>query len=79
MFATDRVLLDFVCVGIPDLRPQPLGGKKPCVFDPFRGRVTSIVDARIKRHEASGVDCTPIAVAIAPRKSCGETENEVAA
>lgn len=53
------------------------GGAKLRVVDPFCGRGTTIFAARIKGHQAYGIDCSPIAIAIARAKLAETTEDEV--
>jgi hypothetical protein len=55
------------------------GGKKLRVLDPFCGRGTTIFAARIKGHKAYGIDCSPIAIAIARAKLAETTEADVIA
>ena len=50
------------------------GGAKLRVVDPFCGRGITIFAARIKGHQAYGIDCSPIAIAIA-RAKLAETTN----
>lgn len=49
------------------------------VLDPFCGRGTTIFAARIKGHKAYGIDCSPIAIAIARAKLAQTTEANVVA
>jgi hypothetical protein len=55
------------------------GGNKLRVLDPFCGRGTTIFAARIKGHKAYGIDCSPIAIAIARAKLAETTEADVVA
>jgi len=55
------------------------GGDKLRVLDPFCGRGTTIFAARIKGHKAYGIDCSPIAIAIARAKLAETTEADVVA
>lgn len=56
-----------------------VGGVELKVLDPFCGRGTTIFAARIKRHKAFGIDCSPIAIAIARAKLVETTDAEVIA
>jgi DNA modification methylase len=49
------------------------------VLDPFCGRGTTIFAARIKGHKAYGIDCSPIAIAIARAKLAETSEKDVVA
>ena len=49
------------------------------VFDPFCGRGTTLYAARLKGHQAYGIDCSPIAIAIARAKLAETTETDVVA
>lgn len=49
------------------------------VLDPFCGRGTTIFAARIKGHKAYGIDCSPIATAIARAKLALSTVEDVTA
>src|SRR5215469_1389660 len=49
------------------------------VLDPFCGRGTTIFAARLNGHRAYGIDCSPIATAIARAKLSMTTEDEVLA
>jgi len=55
------------------------GGVRLRVLDPFCGRGTTIFAARIKGHKAFGIDCSPIAIAIARAKLAHTTDAEVIA
>lgn len=55
------------------------GGVGLKVLDPFCGRGTTIFAARIKGHKAFGLDCSPIAIAIARAKLAETTDVEVIA
>jgi hypothetical protein len=55
------------------------GGVRLRVLDPFCGRGTTIFAARIKGHKAFGIDCSPIAIAIARAKLVETTDAEVIA
>lgn len=52
-------------------------GQSLSILDPFCGRGTSIYAARIKGHEAFGIDSSPIATAIARAKAANCTAAEV--
>lgn len=54
-------------------------GKELQVFDPFCGRGTTIFAARLEGHRSHGIDCSPIAIAIARAKVAQTTEAEVLA
>ena len=47
------------------------------VFDPFCGRGTTLYAARLKGLQAYGIDCSPIAIAIARAKLAETTETDV--
>jgi hypothetical protein len=47
------------------------------VADPFCGRGTTIFAARLKVHQAYGIDASPIAIAIARAKLAETTDEEV--
>lgn len=47
------------------------------VLDPFCGRGTTIFAARLKGHQAFGIDSSPIAIAIARAKLANSTEDQV--
>src|SRR5271163_91551 len=47
------------------------------VLDPFCGRGTTIFAARLKGHQAYGIDSSPIAIAIARAKLAETTDEEV--
>jgi len=49
------------------------------VLDPFCGRGTTIFAARLHGHQAYGIDCSPIAIAIARAKLAETTDAEVLA
>jgi hypothetical protein len=49
------------------------------VLDPFCGRGTTIFAARLHGHQAYGIDCSPIAIAIARAKLADTTDAEVLA
>ena len=51
--------------------------KKLRVADPFCGRGTTIFAARLKGHQAYGIDASPIAIAIARAKLAETTDEEV--
>ena len=51
--------------------------RKLCVADPFCGRGTTIFAARLKGHQAYGIDASPIAIAIARAKLAETTDEEV--
>jgi len=51
--------------------------KKLRVLDPFCGRGTTIFAARLKGHQAYGIDSSPIAIAIARAKLAETTDGEV--
>jgi hypothetical protein len=53
------------------------GGNKLHVVDPFCGRGTTIFAARLKGHQAYGIDCSPVAVAIARAKLAEASEHDV--
>src|SRR2546427_6659159 len=53
--------------------------KKLRVLDPFCGRGTTIFAARLKGHQSYGIDCSPIAIAIARAKLAETTDAEVLA
>jgi SAM-dependent methyltransferase len=53
--------------------------KKLRVLDPFCGRGTTIFAARLKGHYSYGIDCSPIAIAIARAKLAETTDAEVLA
>jgi hypothetical protein len=53
------------------------GGTGLRVLDPFCGRGTTIFAARIKGHKAFGIDCSPIAIAIARAKLAQTTDANV--
>lgn len=53
------------------------GQKNLKVLDPFCGRGTTIFAARLQGHQAFGLDCSPIAIAIARAKLAMTTETEV--
>ena len=53
------------------------GGAKLRVADPFCGRGTTIFAARLKGHQAYGIDASPIAIAIARAKLAETTDEEV--
>lgn len=55
------------------------GGSKLRVADPFCGRGTTIFAARLKGHQAYGIDASPIAIAIARAKLAETTDGEVLA
>jgi hypothetical protein len=52
-------------------------GTKLRVVDPFCGRGTTIFAARLKGHRCYGIDCSPIAIAIARAKIAQTTAKEV--
>src|ERR1035438_1168925 len=47
------------------------------VLDPFCGRGTTIFAARLQGHQAYGIDCSPIAIAIARAKLAVTTDDQV--
>ncbi len=47
------------------------------VLDPFCGRGTTIFAARLKGHQAYGIDCSPIAIAIARAKLAQTVDSDV--
>jgi DNA modification methylase len=49
------------------------------VLDPFCGRGTTIFAARLKGHQAYGIDCSPIAIAIARAKLAETVDSDVMA
>jgi len=51
--------------------------RKLRVADPFCGRGTTIFAARLKGHQAYGIDASPIAIAIARAKLAETTDEEV--
>src|SRR5258708_8761458 len=51
--------------------------RKLRVADPFCGRGTTIFAARLKGHQAYGIDASPIAIAIARAKLAETTAEEV--
>lgn len=53
------------------------GGAKLRVADPFCGRGTTIFAARLKGHQAYGIDASPIAIAIARAKLAETTDEDV--
>jgi SAM-dependent methyltransferase len=53
--------------------------KRLRVLDPFCGRGTTIFAARLRGHEAYGIDCSPIAIAIARAKLAETTDADVTA
>jgi hypothetical protein len=53
------------------------GKRKLRVADPFCGRGTTIFAARLKGHQAYGIDSSPIAIAIARAKLAETTDEEV--
>ena len=53
------------------------GKRKLRVADPFCGRGTTIFAARLKGHQAYGIDASPIAIAIARAKLAETTDEEV--
>src|ERR1700733_5937919 len=53
------------------------GGAKLRVADPFCGRGTTIFAARLRGHQADGIDPSPIAIAIARAKLAETTDEEV--
>jgi hypothetical protein len=53
------------------------GERKLRVADPFCGRGTTIFAARLKGHQAYGIDASPIAIAIARAKLAETTDEEV--
>src|SRR4029077_11790863 len=55
------------------------GGSELRVLDPFCGRGTTIFAARLHGHQAYGIDCSPIAIAIARAKLAETTDAEVLA
>jgi hypothetical protein len=55
------------------------GGTGLKVLDPFCGRGTTIFAARIEGHKSFGMDCSPIAIAIARAKLAETTEADVVA
>ena len=56
-----------------------LSKKQLRVLDPFCGRGTTIFAARLKGHQAFGIDCSPIAIAIARAKLAQTTDADVLA
>lgn len=53
--------------------------RKPgsCVLDPFCGRGTTIFAARLKGHQAYGIDSSPVAIAITRAKLAETTDADV--
>jgi hypothetical protein len=49
------------------------------ILDPFCGRGTTVFAARLKGHQAFGIDCSPIAIAIARAKLAQTTDTDVLA
>src|ERR1700693_1555089 len=56
---------------------ERFGKRRLRVVDPFCGRGTTIFAARLKGHQAYGIDSSPIAIAIARAKLAETCEDDV--